>query len=367
MDLGNIIKQMNADGAFRSISVNPFAQFGTQNRRYVGAEILPERLVTENTYREDLVRYRTVIANDAPRFSPASKKGNADFAGQFLVELGTQDILIEITGREYDGIVQMSLRGNDVDVASYIAQLVDLKVNRALIEKTEVQRFEALVDASVVRVGQNGYGETVSYENPSGHRAAAGGDWTDDNYDPMDDILAMHQLLAGKGFNTSRILTSTEVVSTLAKNSKISARTGTLQVVGGSLVAAGGFATLNSINQMLQSNGLPVIETYDATYRTEAGTLNRFLDNTAMLFVAQGGQDPVSVTFEDETRVVSNPLGYTAIGRAAGQSEAGRVINVEQFKNKPPRVVAEGFQESLPVITEPEAVAVINTIDIGGD
>lgn len=367
MDLGNIIKQMNADGAFNSISSNPFAQFGTNVRRYVGAEILPERLVLENAYREDLVRYRTVIANDAPRYSPAQRKGGADFAGQFLVELGTQDILVEFTGREYDQIVQMSLKGDGMDVASYIAQLVDLKVNRALIEKTELQRWQALVDAEVVRTGQNGYTETVSYEDPSGHRAAAGGDWSDDNYDPMDDILSMHQLLASKGYVTSRILTSTSVVSTLAKNSKISARTGTLQVVGGSLVAAGGFATLNSINQMLQSNGIPVIETYDVTYRDEAGTLARFMPETGMLFVAQGGQDPVSFTFEDETRVVSNPLGYTAVGRASGQSEAGRVINVEQFNNKPPRVVAEGYQESLPVITEPEAIAVINEIDLGGD
>lgn len=362
MDLGNIIKQMNADGAFRSISANPFAQFGTNVRRYVGAEILPERLVTENTYREDLVRYRTVIAGDAGRFSPAQKKGGVDLAGQFLVELGTQDILIEVTGKEYDQIVQMSLRGNDVDVASFIAQLVDLKVNRALIEKTEVQRFQALVDAQVVRTGQNGYAETIDYTNPASHRVSAGGSWASDAYDPMDDIIAQHELLASKGYQTSKILTSTKVVSTLAKNAKVSARTGTLQVVGGSLVAAGGFATMNSINQMLQSNGLPVIETYDATYRTEDGTMNRFLDDDVMLFVAQGGQDPVAFTFENETRVVSNPLGYTAIGRPAGQSEAGRVINVEQFKNKPPRVVAEGSQESLPVITEPEAIAVIKDI-----
>lgn len=362
MDLGNIIKQMNADGAFASISANPFAQFGTNVRRYVGADVLPERLVSENAYREDLVRYKTVIAGDAPRYSPAQKKGGADFAGQFLVELGTQDILIEITGREYDQIVQMSLRGNDVDVAATITQLVDLKVNRALIEKTEVQRFQALVDASVTRVGQNGYSETIAYTDPASHRVSAGGDWTSDAYDPMDDIIAQHELLASKGYQTSKILTSTKVVSTLAKNAKISSRTGTLQVVGGSLVAAGGFATMNSINQMLQSNGLPVIETYDATYRTEDGTLNRFLDEDAMLFVAQGGQDPVVFTFEDQSRVVSNPLGYTAIGRPAGQSNPGRVITVEQFTNKPPRVVAEGSQESLPVITEPEAIAVIKDI-----
>ena len=362
MDLANIINQMNANGTFRSISANPFAQFGTNVRRYVGAEILPERLTTENTYREDLIRYRTVVAKDAGRYTPAQKVGTVDTAGQFLVELGSQDILVEITGKEYDAIVQSSVRGDANSVTNTIQALVDLKVNRALIEKTEIQRFQALVNASVVRSGQNGFGETISYPNPAGHRVAAGGDWSDDTYDPMDDILAQHELLASKGYRTSRILTSTAVVSMLAKNAKVSSRTGTLQVVGGSLVSAGGFATLNSINQMLQSNGLPVIETYDATYRNEAGTIARFLPVDAMLFVAEGGQDPQSFTFESETRVVSNPLGYTAIGRSAGQTEAGRVITVEQFFNKPPRVVMEGSQESLPVITESEAIAVISAI-----
>ncbi len=216
-----------------------------------------------------------------------------------------------------------------------------------------------MVDAKVVRVGQNGYNEDVVYPNPTGHRVASAGDWNSDAYDPMDDIIAMHELLAGKGYKTSRILTSTKVVSAMARNAKISSRTGTLQVVGGSLVSAGGFATVNSINQMLQSNGLPVLETYDATYRDERGAMFRFLPVGAMLFVAEGGQDPVTFTFENETRVVSNPLGYTAIGRGAGQTDAGRVINVASFINKPPRIEAEGYQESLPVITEPEAIAVI--------
>ncbi len=276
-DLRTIIDKLSADGTFGLIGGNPFAQFGAGTRRYVGAEILPERLTNDNAYREALIRYRTVIANDAPRFTPAQKKGGADFIGDMLVELGTQDIAVELTGREYDSLVQNALRGNEESVATTIAQWVDLRVNRALIEKTEVQRFQALVDASVVRVGQNGYGETVAYQNPAGHRVASGGDWNSDLYDPMDDILAMHQLLSGKGYKTSRILTSTGVVSTMAQNAKISSRTGTLQVVGGSLVSTGGFATVNSINQMLQSNGLPVIETYDATYRDEKGDMYRYL------------------------------------------------------------------------------------------
>jgi hypothetical protein len=55
-------------------------------------------------------------------------------------------------------------------------------------------------------------------------------------------------------------------------------------------------------------------------------------------------------------------LGYTAIGRGAGQASNGRVIRAEAFDNKPPRIEAEGWQTALPVITEPEALAVISSI-----
>jgi hypothetical protein len=362
-DLITLLSQMNSNGAFATIGGNAIAQFGTPVRRYVGAEILPERKTNENAYREALIRYRTVVANDSPRFSPAQKKGGVDMLGEMLVETGTQDIAVEMTGRDYDALVQASLRGNTVDVQNSILQWVDLRVNRALIEKSEIQRFQALVNSSVVRVGQNGYSETIDYPSPTGHRVTAAGAWSNDTIDPFDDLIAMHELLASKGYRTSRIITSTSVVSLLSKNAKVSSRTGTLQVnSAGSLVSSGGFATVNSINQMLQSNGLPIIETYDATYRNENGTMGTFLPAGTMLFVAEAGQDPATFTFESETRVVSNPLGYLAVGRGAGQTEPGRVINVAAFVNKPPRIEAEGYQESLPVITEPEAIAVISGI-----
>lgn len=361
-DLISIIQDMTANGAFTTIARNPIAQFGTPVRRYVFSEVLPERFVRENAFRESLVRYRTRLASDSPRFSPPVKKSGLGLVGDMLVELGTQSIAVGIEGREFDNLVAEAAEGNDASVREMINAFVDLNAKRAIIEKQELQRAQALVNAQVVRTGDNGFGEPIDYPNPAGHRAAAGGDWTSDAYDPMDDIISMHQLLASKGYQTSRILTSTQVVSTLARNAKISSRTGTLQVVGGSLVAAGGFATVNSINQMLQSNGLPVIETYDAVYRDDAGASHPFLPAGTMLFVAQGGQNEQTFQFEDETRVVSNPLGYTALGRVAGQSTPGPIINVGFFGNYPPRVEIEAVSESLPVILEPEAVAVINTI-----
>jgi hypothetical protein len=59
---------------------------------------------------------------------------------------------------------------------------------------------------------------------------------------------------------------------------------------------------------------------------------------------------------------LNNTVGYMAVGRAAGQSEAGRVIRSEFREDKPPRVWAEGWQTTLPVINAPQAIFVIKAI-----
>lgn len=362
-DLATLIAKMQSDGTFAQVTANPLAQFGTATRRYVGAELLPERLVEENAYREANIRYRTVIANSGTRFSPAQKKGGANLVGDMLVELGNSDIARELDGREYDALLKLTQRGEDMAAMEKLISWADINVNRALIELCEQQRWQALVDGEVVRHGQNGYDETITYPVASGHSAGEGGSWASDAYDPFDDILAMHRLLASKGFQTSRIITSTNVVATLAANAKVAARTGSLQVVGGNVVSVGGFASLNSINGIMQSNGLPVIETYDLQYRDEDGSLTRFLPDDVMIFTSQTGQDE-PIAFENPQRIVPNILGYTAIGRPVGMPSAGRAFDARLHTDKPPRLSAEGWQESLPVITEPESFAVVTDITL---
>jgi hypothetical protein len=82
-----------------------------------------------------------------------------------------------------------------------------------------------------------------------------------------------------------------------------------------------------------------------------------------MLFIGRSSQPAAPVVFEGVSFPVSNPLGYTALGRVAGRMEPGRKINTAEYINHPPRFEAEGIQESLPVILEPEAIAVIHTIN----
>ena len=360
-DIAGLVNQLMTDGTVPTLALNPQAQFGIAPRRYLGAELLPERTVDENAYREESIIYRTVIANDGTRYSPTQKKGAA-LIGSFLVELGNSDIATEFTSRDYDALLRMLQTRPTMDAAATLLNWLDRTVNLALIEKNEKQRWEAIVSASVVRSGDNGYTETVSYSNPANHRAAAGGTWSNDSYDPFADILAMADLLESKGYTVGRIITSRTVLSILAGNDKVKARTGVATInASGQISATAGRATRDAMNLALERDGLPPIETYDLQYRTQTGT-GYFLSRSAFVLVATTGQDESIDLGDTNSLMVENTLGYTAIGRATGQAAPGRVLRMEAKQDKPPRIEAEGWMTSLPVVTNPEAIAVITGI-----
>lgn len=361
MDLMTLLRDMENDAqGLKAIALNPLAQFGRAPRSYLGATILPEKPVEENAYREDNIRYRTIIANSGTRYSPSQKRAG-DLIGSMLVELGESDILREFTGRDYDALVRMLMRNDSMEGMAALTNWLDTSVNLGLVELLEKQRWDAIVSASVVRSGDNGYTETVSYSNPSGHRAAAGGTWSSDAYDPFADITAMADLLASKGYTVNRIITSRTVASILAGNDKVKARVGVAVVsASGQIQGAVGRASLDAINSALTRDGLPPMELYDLQYRTQSGS-SFFLPRTVFVMLASTGRDE-EYDAGDSVKLVTDTLGYTAVGRAVGQSEPGRYIRMEAKTDKPPRIIGEGWQTALPVITEPEAITVINTI-----
>lgn len=359
MDLLSLVADMQARGDFQALGANPLAQFGPIARPYVGPSILPERLVAENAFREEAIRYRTFIANSGTRYSPAQKKASGELIGSFLVELGNQDVAREMTGRDYDALIALLNRNVSMEAAAVVAGWADTQLNRALIELTEKERWQAIVSASVTRVGDNGYEEAVAFPNPAGHRAAAGGDWSDDTYDPWDDIAGMADMLYDKGYTAGRIFTSRAVVAILSRNINIARRATGFRVATATDIV--GRVNQSQVNAMLQADGLPTIETYDLNYRTQDGAVTRFLPADVMVIVADTGIDQ-TIDFGDTPRYLPGTLGYTAVGRAVGQAAPGRVIQVVPQTNKPPRLEGEAWSTSLPVITEPEAIAVITGI-----
>lgn len=361
MDIATLLDRLRRDGRLAAVAANPRAQFGTPARRYLGATLLPEQTVAENAYRETAIRYRTIVANDGTRYSPTQLKGG-EMVGDFLVELAESDIRREFTAREYDALIQYLMRGDDMEALLGVIGWVDTTVNLALAEKNEVMRWQAIENAVVNRRGFDNFHEDVAISNPSGHRVIAGGSWSSDAYDPFQDIYAQAQVLIDKGFTISRLITSRRVVNILSGNAKVAQRSGRLIIsAGGNAQITGDRATLASINAALSAEDLPPLETYDLQYRTETGS-KRFISNDVLIFVGSTGRDVELDLGDDEPMFLPNTLGYTGVGRPAGQSNPGRVLRTELHESKPPRIEAEGWQTSFPVITEPEAVAVIGDI-----
>ncbi|MBK8989266.1 MAG: major capsid protein [Chloroflexi bacterium] len=361
MDLITLLNEIRQNNGFEQIARNPAAQFGRPRRQYLGATLLPERTdIPGNAYREENIRYRTVVANSGTRYSPTQKK-EGDLVGSFWVELAESDIAREFTGQKYDTLLSILQGNRSMQAIASITNWLDTTVNLALVELLEAQRWQAIVNAQIVRTGDNKLSETVVYSNPAGHRAAASAAWSEITTDPFADIHARVDLLASKGYTVNRIITRRNVLSIMAQNPKVKTRVGVAVVnEDGQITSAVGRASHDAINGALQADGLPAIELYDQQYTTQSGT-EFFLPAGTMVFACTTGQSE-EIDLGDQANTIYDTLGYTAIGRGVGQSANGRVIRAEAYTNKPPRIEAEGWQTALPVITEPEALAVIHTI-----
>ena len=364
MDILSTLHDMATSGDFVAISRNPLAQFGRNRRQYLGATLLPERMVMENAFREESIRYRTVIANAGTRYSPVQKKG-ANLVGAFEVILAESDIGSEFSGRDYDALLRILAQAGggtpSMEAVAQITRWLDSTVNLPLVEVLELWRWQAIVSAAVTLTGSNGYNETVSYSNPTNHRAAQTANWSTDSTDVFEDIHTMADLLASKGYTVNRMITSRTVLAKMAGNDTVKSRVGVAVVnASGQIAAAAGRATMEAINGALNADGLPPIELYDLQYRTSTST-GYFLPRDVFVLVGTTGRDE-AVDLGDSEVMVNDTLGYTAVGRAVGQSMPGRHIMATPKDNKPPRIEGEGWQTALPVITEPEAIAVINSI-----
>lgn len=359
-DIYTLVNTMVADGSVQAVARNRAAAFGRATRRYLGATLLPERNVAQNAYRDYSIKYRTVIANDGARYSPVQLKAGA-LGGSMLVELGDSDIGNEFSAELYDSLLLLLNSNASMSAVASLTNWLDTSINLSLIEHNERQRWQAIVDAEVIREGDNGYLEEVAYPDPTDHRVAESAPWSTDTTDIFGDISIAADLLASKGFTVNRMITSRQVVSIMSGNNTVKTRTNRVTVnASGQILSTTGRAQLADINQMFGADGLPPIETYDLQYRTQTGS-GYFLPRDVFVLVATTGRDE-TIDMGDSEELFENTLGYTAIGRAAGQDSPGRVIRMEAFGNKPPRIEAEGWQTSLPVIAEPEAIAVIHTI-----
>lgn len=368
MELRQLVDQMLDGDLFTQVVNNPFAQFGPRGRRYLGATLLPEENKASNTYKETYIQYRSNVANAGTRYSPPQMKGNA-LTGSMTVELAESDVAAEFSSQDYDTIMDLiKALPDNVGLGEVPPQAMTLMLRWAeqmvltpLIEFNELCRWQAIVNAQVQLRGDNGFVENVAYSAPSGHRVNAGGQWSNTTYDPYADIQAGVQVLQSKGYTVSRMIAGLPIVQLLLRNPRIQSRMGMISIASNAVTGMPMNVTLRRLNDLLAEDGLPVIEQYDLQYRTQTSTLH-FLARNVFVLCATTGRD-TEIDFGDAAPwMLPNTLGYTAIGRPANRATPGRAIVVEYNDKKGAPVNGEAWQTSLPVITNPEAIYVINNI-----
>ena len=370
--------ELKADGSFDRLMLNSLSQLGSvsmlnMGRELMGAKLLPDEMKRRNEYKEQAVRYRTVVATDGTPYTPAQLVKGA-MVGSMKVELGHHDVKVEMDASQLEALedlIQMEAESRGEGAAELLAQQqllnwVDTSVNMSLQFKKELQRWQAIVDAQVSRVFPGGTTETVSFPNPTGSRFNAGGTWSSDAYDPMEDIIQACNRLWGLGFNIDKMITSTNVVSIMALNEKIRTRAGYLSTSGGSVlpvsISGYGLADVNSAIRRSGSgnNTLPDIMTYDLQYPTQTGT-SYFLPRNCFVIIGSTGENR-QLLVDERIFPLYNTLGYYGVGRVEGYKKSGPIIHVDTYDKKPVSIVGEGYMTGFPVITNPEAVCVIRNI-----
>lgn len=353
---------------------DPLTTFGPPQYPFLGATLMPERVVLENKYKEEGIKYRTVAANHGTRYSPAQIKGGM-MTGEFDVELAYSDIASQMTAKDYDVFVKL-LRGiygrpgipgggvsiPTMDAMTSMLNWADLALVRPLATRNEIDRWQAIVNGQVPLTGNNGYNDLVKYPNISGHRVTAGGQYSDDTYDPLPDITARVNFLAAKGYYVTSIIFGTPVKTILVNNLKMRQRAGILSITSGSITGLPTYLTPLQLENVFAANSLPPITIYDAIYTKQVG-FDWFLPRDAMVFICATGRDETIARGDLEPVVLHNTFGYVGVGTVAGQPDPGKHIYIEERQIKPVSIYAEAYQASLPVITDPEAMAVITGID----
>lgn len=347
--------------------------FGPTVRPYLGANYLPEVVKPLNKYKEEGIKYRSVPANHGTAYSPAQIKGGI-MTGEMDVELAFSDIAAQMTAADYDAFVRLLRKIYDkagsanagvtppsMDAMVQMMQWADRSLVQPLAIRNEIDRWQAICYGQVPLSGNNGYNDLVVYPNISGHRVTAGGTWSDNSYDPIPDITARLNFLRRKGYNPIQLITSVDVETILINNQQVRQRAGILSLTSGAITGLSALLAPTDLANVFRQNNIPAYIVYDATYTTQTG-FNWFLPRDTVVIVCATGRNEEISRGDLEPVVLYDTLGYTGIGTVSGQPDPGKHVYIEPRLVKPVSIYGEAYQASLPVITDPEAMAAITGI-----
>lgn len=367
-NLDQLVGWMEDTDQFNTLGNSPIAQFGTVREPYLGAELLPEYLETDNNFEDNGLDVSGEIGNSGADYSPA-QLNKAMGAFNLNYSLGKIDAATQLVGRDIEQIIKFLSKqkpsANPVeDARSIITKWFDEGVTRSLAKLIEHQRWQCIVDGVVKRRGSNGYSENVPYPFGPGHQTtvassgtmSAPAGWYDTNpataADALEDLLAANQRLKDQGFKLIRIVSRSTIKSVFMRNGKVRRNA----LPDGSLRSA----TPADIQALLDAHDLPPWTTYDTGFKhrlipnspqiTTVPFLERDTFDPVVLVAATSNEQQIKVG--KETIVLPDTLGGYAIGRPKGQAKYGKLVSIVLHKKTYPHsVYAEIVAQGLPIIS----------------
>ena len=355
-----LYEELQEERYFERLAIDPLAQFGSEQQPLLGARILPEQIVEDNAYEETQVRYRVRPALDNNRYSPTQKQENGHLIGSFRVDLGDTDTQKDLTGKKYDDLRKLLMRGGDMEAMAQVLRWTDVELLQPHTIKNEIQRWQALLMASTTRKTVNGQMEPISYYRPADHIVTIPGGtiaspqgWHLNTYDPFDDIEAGKEKLQGLGYSLVGMYATPYLGRVLRTNEQVVKRNGRVQNNSAATVPR---VTESVLNLLLEEDDHTAITFYNGGYEGPAG-YQRYMDvedgydyllmvggtqrsyDMASDYVGASGLDISG--FSDGAINLSDTLGYYAVGK------------------KPIGMGGESYQAGLPVLTDPQAYYVI--------
>ena len=355
MNFKELLEQLK--GAANELAQSRLMQFGRGNRRYVLAELMPETVTDQNVIREVRLAFENVIAADGARYSPA-QKAKLVRGLDVNVELGHQDISVQLTPEDFDAINAAVSGGNSLKAQATALGLVERAI-LSLVEKNEAQRGAGLAYGEYEVVGAGGLKAKVPFELPDGHRARFESSLADPDFDAMAAFDAMANMLAGAGHPLVRVVASTPTLQQFARNAAVAR-----YIVGEN----GGLVSIARLREFLSAEYGARLDAYDLRYTAQDGTRHRFLPE-GVICLFGSTDDQVSVTFDSETGedelVLENVVGRTWIGRAAKRSAPGRAVELYEIPGKGGGLIVDAWQTSAVGPTVPAAIGVLSTVESG--
>lgn len=371
-DIRALLDYLEKQGMFSNLTNNLLTQWGPKGKPMLSTQFLPPRIVQRNQDTLDRVHFRTVAAVDGTRYSPAQLVDGGELFGSINYRLGHSDLARQITGPDYDGILNYLGRNMGMAAAGRILGIFGTMIVQAMVDHDEIANWQAIVNNKIERRGDNAYYEYEQGPDLTLYRVAASGDWQDPTFDPWaSDIMPRIRLLTSAGYSRGGIrpVTSDAVMQILADNPATIRRSyaGPAPFPGQTIEEAQGPATESDVDRVFRKLKVQAPLINDQRIMTKTGDLRTYPEDH-MTFIASTGRDESVIWNTDDptkVRIVNDTLGFNAIGVPNGQTSAGRKSAVRVFTNqKDARIEMEGWQATGPVIMEPTAITDISGINI---